>query len=966
MPHQWRGLVRNDTSIGHTGGADGLEVIYVLNHCVQAAKTDGLLKKICKIWSKYILKTIVQCDTLSNGEIKPERVHRRENLKEVHRFMKKILAIVLCLVMVLSLLPTVSFAAGQTYTKVTTEQEDWSGTYLIAYVDGSDAYVYTGVDVNPNNNVKVANTTEITATDGMCAVQIEKYQDGYSIKLLSGNNSEKYLSRKGIKDNGTKFNDSAVELSISYTGGHTVIKHGDAPFQFNNDDGQLRFRFFGKNNGGQQEIDLYKLTDSCDHVWDDGVVTTPASCSADGVKTFTCTKNSSHTKTEAIPALGHNFGADGKCGNTGCTQEGVIASLVANITDGMKVVIYNKSTSAVVGGKDEQYKSGTHTNTKVDYVPAYKWDYSAGEGDWIVTQPDAVLTVKVNDDGTYSFLNSDGKYLYAAQYDTKYVSAEDVAESNEYTTFTLDAATGGWNIKSVDYKYFENDQHLNFNKGVVKLWTKSGEGAEFLMNFYQVCAHANTEVKNDDAATCIGDGYTGDTYCKDCGVKLSSGDTIPANGIHTGGTATCTEKAECSVCHEKYGDLADHKGELTWAEQGEGHIQKYSVCGCTVGEVEDHDHDGENGVCSKCGHGCEHTGGTATCDKQAVCEKCNNPYGKVDKTNHSGETELKNDKEATCGAAGYTGDTYCKACGEKLEDGDEIPATGKHVDEGKDHKCDVCEAPVGEHKAAENSHKCGYCGETMSECADSNADGKCDVCGAAMETKPDDKDDGKEDNKPDDKDDGKEDNKPVTDPDSITAQLVTSLKDGMHIIIYNPGDGVINTGVEYEYVNSKTGNSKWELKTAAATVNGKTLTAAKADACILTVKLVNGHYSFVNADGKYLYMDTNDVKFVDEAGDYTLFDLEKAEGGFFIKSVNAVYTYKDKDTNETISKPQYLELFSGCLTVYSMNASKPELYTFQFYTTDEVNSESGDPIAMVLGLMAVSGLGITVLKKKEH
>ena len=44
-----------------------------------------------------------------------------------------------------------------------------------------------------------------------------------------------------------------------------------------------------------------------DHDWDNGVVTTPATCTKDGVKTYTCKRDVSHTYTEAIPATGHDY-----------------------------------------------------------------------------------------------------------------------------------------------------------------------------------------------------------------------------------------------------------------------------------------------------------------------------------------------------------------------------------------------------------------------------------------------------------------------------------------------------------------------------------------------------------------------------------------------------------------------------------------------------------------------------------
>lgn len=46
-----------------------------------------------------------------------------------------------------------------------------------------------------------------------------------------------------------------------------------------------------------------------DHSWNAGEVTTPATCTTPGVRTYTCTKDPAHTKTEPIPALNHLFGA---------------------------------------------------------------------------------------------------------------------------------------------------------------------------------------------------------------------------------------------------------------------------------------------------------------------------------------------------------------------------------------------------------------------------------------------------------------------------------------------------------------------------------------------------------------------------------------------------------------------------------------------------------------------------------
>ncbi|MBQ8381809.1 MAG: endonuclease [Clostridia bacterium] len=73
-----------------------------------------------------------------------------------------------------------------------------------------------------------------------------------------------------------------------------------------------------------------------------------------------------------------------------------------------------------------------------------------------------------------------------------------------------------------------------------------GEGAS------TACAHKNTEIRNATAATCGKAGYSGDTYCKDCGTKIRSGNTVAATGNHSFGewkTASDGSKSRtCSVC----------------------------------------------------------------------------------------------------------------------------------------------------------------------------------------------------------------------------------------------------------------------------------------------------------------------------------------------------------------------------------------------------------------------------------
>lgn len=72
--------------------------------------------------------------------------------------------------------------------------------------------------------------------------------------------------------------------------------------------------------------------------------------------------------------------------------------------------------------------------------------------------------------------------------------------------------------------------------------------------------HARTELRDAKEATCTEDGYTGDTYCLDCGKLVAKGEMIPALGHDFGEwtvvkEATCTEEGLmeriCSRCGEK-------------------------------------------------------------------------------------------------------------------------------------------------------------------------------------------------------------------------------------------------------------------------------------------------------------------------------------------------------------------------------------------------------------------------------
>lgn len=58
------------------------------------------------------------------------------------------------------------------------------------------------------------------------------------------------------------------------------------------------------------------------------------------------------------------------------------------------------------------------------------------------------------------------------------------------------------------------------------------------------CSHNNTQLRNSISATCTTAGYTGDAWCLDCGIKVSSGSTISALGHNY-------VDGHCEYCGEK-------------------------------------------------------------------------------------------------------------------------------------------------------------------------------------------------------------------------------------------------------------------------------------------------------------------------------------------------------------------------------------------------------------------------------
>ena len=158
------------------------------------------------------------------------------------------------------------------------------------------------------------------------------------------------------------------------------------------------------------------------------------------------------------------------------------------------------------------------------------------------------------------------------------------------------------------------------------------------------------------------------TACATCGTPMSNQEA------HTGGTADCQHKAVCDVCGQPYGELdaSNHTGGIRWAQTAETHQAFYLCCGAAAGAEANHSWNDES-VCTECGYGCAHTGGTATCTALAVCDICGHTYGNL--LPHDYRWVI--DQEATTEATGLKHEE-CTVCGDKRSEGTEIPKLPRH------------------------------------------------------------------------------------------------------------------------------------------------------------------------------------------------------------------------------------------------------------------------------------------------
>ena len=427
-------------------------------------------------------------------------------------------------------------------------------------------------------------------------------------------------------------------------------------------------------------------------------ITTPATCVAFGVKTYTCTvckgyytepvamNPENHTgRTDIRGYIAETCGADGFTGNTHCSDcneklaDGTVIPATGNHT----------FTSAVT---KVAMCNETGIRTYTCSVCAYTYDEIIAKDPANHTGVTELRDVKAETCGMNGYTGD----TYCKDCDTKLVLGEVIP------------ATGKHNHIAMITK-----PATCIETGVITITCKDCGDTYYETIEIDATNHVGeTLILGYVAETCGAEGFSGDVYCLDCEEKIADGEVIPATGNHTFESEitlvpTCCEKGErtyiCSVCEftkteEVEFDAenhADYGTEIRNDSEPKCIIKGYTGDICCVGcgeiletgeeipETGKHDYASEITTAATC---CNTGVRTYTC---IVCEDSFTEEVAKDAMNHEGETEIRNAKDATCVSAGYTGNTHCKGCGAKLADGKEVEKTA-HTEvevKGKDATC---------------------------------------------------------------------------------------------------------------------------------------------------------------------------------------------------------------------------------------------------------------------------------------
>ena len=438
------------------------------------------------------------------------------------------------------------------------------------------------------------------------------------------------------------------------------------------------------------------------HTWDEGNITKEATCSETGVKTYTCSRCGG-TKTEDIPKTKHDYEEHVVKAPT-CTEKGVSYYVCKNCgltTSRRQTPATGHIHTEVRNQKDATYKENGYTGdtyckdcgkkletgTVIPKLVEKEHDY----GEWVLDQAPTCKKYGARHRICKNCGDREVDVLDKVDHSWELVSTTPatctIGEIQHYkcsvcgetkdVTLSNPLGEHSWDEGKVTKKATCTEDGEKTYTCTVCNTTKT--------EVIPATGHQHKEARNAKKATCTEDGYTGDTYCTDCNTKLESGTVINKLG-HTWDNGVITKEA-------------------TETEEG---VKTYTckTCGETKTEkIPVASHHWDQGTITK----------KATCtengEKTYYCTDadCNKTYVEtIPATGHQ-HTELRDKKTATCGEDGYSGDLYCKDCGQLISKGAVVKATGHSWDSGKVTEVATCK------KEGTKTYTCKNCGETKTE-----------------------------------------------------------------------------------------------------------------------------------------------------------------------------------------------------------------------------------------------------------
>lgn len=438
------------------------------------------------------------------------------------------------------------------------------------------------------------------------------------------------------------------------------------------------------------------------HTWDEGKITKEATCSETGVKTYTCSRCGG-TKTEDIPKTKHDYEEHVVKAPT-CTEKGVSYYVCKNCgltTSRHQTPATGHIHTEVRNQKDATYKENGYTGdtyckdcgkkletgTVIPKLVEKEHDY----GEWVLDQAPTCKKYGARHRICKNCGDREVDVLDKVDHSWELVSTTPatctIGEIQHYkcsvcgetkdVTLSNPLGEHSWDEGKVTKKATCTEDGEKTYTCTVCNTTKT--------EVIPATGHQHKEVRNAKKATCTEDGYTGDTYCTDCNTKLESGTVINKLG-HTWDNGVITKEATeteegvktytCKTC----GETKTEKIPVTSHHWDQGTITKKATCT-------------ENG------------------EKTYHCTDadCNKTYVEtIPATGHQ-HTEIKDKKAATCEKDGYSGDTYCKDCGQLISKGAVVKATGHSWDSGKVTEAATCK------KEGTKTYTCKNCGETKTE-----------------------------------------------------------------------------------------------------------------------------------------------------------------------------------------------------------------------------------------------------------